>query len=109
MSDDTRKLIPIGAVGLIVLIGIVAWRLEPTALAILLGVFFGGVFALGAVMIVLLSRPQQQPQRETVREVRYLPEPQPFPYQPPVIVLAAPRERTNNVVSVDHPTTLARR
>lgn len=100
MNDDTRKLIPIGAIGLIVLIGIVVWRLEPTALAILMAVFFGGLFALGAVLIVMLSRPQQQTPRETVREVQYLPapqaQPQPFPYQPPVIVLAAPRanERT---------------
>lgn len=91
MND--RKLIPIGAVGLIVLLGIVVWRLEPAALAILMAVFLGGLFTLGAVLLVSLSRPQQQPQREPVREVQYLSEPQPYPYQPPVIVLAAPREQ----------------
>lgn len=84
-------------------------RLSSDALGMAVGVVFGVLAGIPSALLVLASsRPPRAYEEDDDddadllarwRMERYGPNPQPFPYQPPVIVLAAPVEQKPQVVN----------
>ena len=63
------------------------------AAGISVGALLGLVAGLLIAQFMTAAPAARQEQRDELAQPQQLPWPQPYPYQPPVIVLAAPRER----------------
>jgi hypothetical protein len=85
----------------LVIAGVLAWalgsRLSSDALGMWVGVVFGMLAGIPTALLVMagqrVRRPYDDDDDYSPAPYGRLPDRQPFPYQPPVIVLAAPREQ----------------